>query len=491
MGSPVGDKRTVQKGSSFAPATIAKGTWQQCTVMEVHPNTYTCEVLAQDNRRLTLPWPKLEVNPAATGGEVSVPRRGQVFELHSELGTEYLGNPIPMPVLGPKPPAEHRVMYDGEQVGGIDPVYSNVAGRPDFRGGMPADVLPGDWVRVGSTGNLLGVLEGGVVLLKASELAKVLASPTGDLLQLIGRNLDVLSDFGEIHFRNEDGRVSMTLKGGSQQQTDSSPAEEKYTLHVDLGHAGDIANFRITDQAGAVVGQVHYKPDGSVETRNSGEVHEVNGKSDKIIHGDATETVEGAETRWITGSSSEVVGEKVVTSTGDVSAVAGNDVSVGAGRDVTLTAGRRVAVSAPGSKTAKPGDAAMSTVVTNGSWVIDIGDPAAGDLQSALSGFEMKSMNDVSVQSRKGKIALKTTAPQGVQLGGVAPVWKAVRGEILEEILELLVQNAEAHIHQAQGPVSPTSVGMKDGIPVAGGPDIVRLKLLMKKLKSDLVTLGG
>lgn len=493
MARTIQDKRTVQAGSAFQTKTLPKGAWDSCTIVDVHEDTYTCDVITSDERPVNgLPFPGMQLNPPGTGGTVYVPKRGERYALHRELNEEYLGQAIPTPVLDTTPREGHRVFHAGEPVGGIDPESAASVSLQNFRGSMPPDVLPGDWLRVGAKGNMVGVLEGGVVLLKASELSKVLATSAGDLLQLVGRNVDIFTDFGELKFRNDDGRVSMSLKGGMQQLTDSSPSEEKFTIHLDLGHSGDIANFRITDQVGNVVGQVHYKPNGSVETTNSGEVSVVNGKSEKTVFGERKTIVEGESFETVTGTTNESTGHKVTAVGTNYDIVTGQGFAVGAAQDISLSAGRVRTDTVSGSLKAVPGDAAYKTVVTNGSVVVDIGNPAAGDLMVAKSGYDLTATNDIALRSRMGRVVVETNAPNSVQLGGVAPVWHTVRGEVLEQILDILKIIAAGHVHTSNKPGDPTLPPMgTDGLPVATSPDFMRLQALIGQVKSDIVTLGG
>lgn len=466
MGSPVSDQKTNQKGSAFTPVTVSKGTWQICYILYVDSKTYTCTVRTEDGRLIAgLPWPGLELSGSGTGGTVRVPRIGQAYALSGELNAEYLAYIVPTPVDGVSPPGEHRVFHGGEAVGGVDPLSGNKSPYPNYRGALPPDVLPGDWVQVGSQGNMCGVLEGGTVLLKAAEMAKVVASPAGDLLHLVGRNTDIMTDFGEVSFRNDDGRVSMKLRGGSQQTNQTSPEEEKFTIHADLGSTGDLVDFRVTNTSGNTLGQVHYTPDGAVETRNAGEVNLVTGSSYKLVLESQSLEVKGDCTTDVTGVTSETHGMQTVTAAGGIYLNSGNDASLQGANDVTLGAGRILTITASGSVT-PPADAAMKTVVTNGSWMVDIGNPLAGDALGPLSGFDLKSAGDIQMATSMGSVSL--LSPTSITLGQQA-VYKIAKAEAVTRAFNALYQALLAHTHSTP----------------AGGPTGTALSTAQTPLPSD------
>lgn len=483
-------QRAAQRGSVFdGPShrhgvdNPAAGTWQRCVVVDVHPDTYTCDVKTERGQYVGgLPWPRMFVSPDGMAGDVTVPMRGQMMALHNELTEPQLSFTVPHRLDVVTPPGEHRIVHGSTSVGGQDAVYA-ATGRQNYRGGMPADVLPGDWARVGSQGNLVAVLEGGTTVLKASELSKVIANSVGDLLQLVGRNMDLYSDFGEIQFRNDNGRVSMSLKGGSQQTTETHTEQEKFTIHADLGHAGELVDFRITDTKGRTLAQSHWKPDGTVERYADQALREVVGTTYTFETTDKVETIAGSYTFTVGSNvSGTVSGSMSHQVQGNVEFTSGNDTILTGNRDTVIAAGRFFNVAVSGSLTNAPGAAAYKTVVTNGSYTIDIGNPAAGDIQAAMSGFQVTTfLGDIDLGTTLGKVKVRTTLPGSVELGGQQAVFSAMLFELFEAWASAFGQAIDLHTHgSAVGPTSPPLV-----------PPYSTTQSLLNPIQSTYVKLGG
>lgn len=483
-------QRTAMRGSAFDGPAHRNGVdnpvttaWQRCIVLDVHPDTYTCDVKTERGQYYgSLPWPRIFMSPDGMAGDVSVPMRGQTLAIHNELTEPQLSFTIPHRLDVTTPPGEHRIVHGSTPVGGQDGVYT-ATGRQDYRGGMPADLLPGDWARVGSQGNLVAVLEGGTTVLKASELSKVIANSVGDLLQLIGRNTDLYSDFGEIRFRNQDGRVSMSLRGGSQQTTETHTEQEKFTIRADLGHTGELVDFRITDTKGRTIAQSHWKPDGTVERYADKALHEVVGTSYTFETTDKDETISGSYTFTVGSNVNGTVGGSLNQQVqGNVEFTSGNDTVLTGNRDTVIAAGRFFNVAVSGSATNLPGATAYSTVVTNGSYVIDIGNPAAGDIQAALSGFQLTTyLGDIQFGSTLGKVKIRTTLPASVEVGGQQGTFSAMLFELFEVWATAFGTAIDTHTHGTSvGPTTPPVV-----------PPYASTQGSITPIKSTYVKLGG
>ena len=100
----------------------------------------------------------------------------------------------------------------GNEFGGLDPVYKRMGG-PNWRGGRPFDAMPGDWVHYGTDGNLVGVLEGGVSILKGSDTAQIQAHKATDTVRVVARRFELLTDFGELKFTSDQGRAGFSIRG--------------------------------------------------------------------------------------------------------------------------------------------------------------------------------------------------------------------------------------------------------------------------------------
>ena len=352
------NKISNQRGSPFDSELSEHGLkTERCTIVDVFPDTYSCTVRTETGRHFAnLPWPSLSSDPQGLAGDILVPRRGQIVIFVDDVREPYLSFSLPTSFNSSSDIPQHSVIPGGEIVGGDDTVYAG-QGRKNFRGGKPADVLPGDRVIIGTQGNLLAVLESGTSILKGSELSKVICNSVGDLLQLIGRNTDIYTDFGEVSFTNDGGHVNMSLRGGAQQTTESSTEIENFTIQADLGHAGELVDFRICDTHGGTLAQVHFAPDGSVVRYAAGNVTENIVGIYNVTLNAFNSTIATSYVVDVGGDSSETVGgSKNITASGNSAIHSGNDASFFGNRDVTIAAGRFGTISIGGSTENTPGD---------------------------------------------------------------------------------------------------------------------------------------
>lgn len=457
-------------------------TWERAVVVNVYPDTFSVDCYTEKGRMLSgLPFPSGNYDPSSGAGEISMPKRGMILTVHYGLGEPTLSFTQPVPQSGTQVPATN--VTAAPNIGGSDGTYSN-QGHTDYRGLRPSDVIPGDWVRMGTQGNLIGVLEGGLTILKASEVAQVIASKTYDSLRLIGRNMDIYNDFGEFRFRNTNGNCSMQLRAGSKQTTQTSPDKENYTIRADLGDAGQLVNFRITDPDGHVLSSIIMDPNGSVTRTATGDTNDsVDGNLTESVGGDKDKTVVGDETILIGGDSTEqLAGNKNIQAAADLTLQSGNDIDQMSNRDISIGAGRNMDVSVSGDMTATPGTNALTYTVTNGTVYFDIGDPAAGDSQSAMSGWGVTTLlGDMTFSTTGGNFIVNTTIPNSVQLGGNAPLFHSMLYEMFQTFISTMGALIDSHTHLT--PAGPS------GPPIV--PPYATSESLVPDIQSEYVTHGG
>lgn len=460
---------------------------EKAVVHYVDTNHYTVDVFTASGKYLSsLPWAGTTQDSDSVAGEITVPKIGQKFYVSYKHGVpELLNQVVREPALNPKTQKLKSVQSVGSKhISKLKDLNKNTKG-PDFRKGRPDDLLAGDWLRLGSEGNLVGVLEGGVSVLKGGELSQVIASKVGDLLRLVGRNTDLLSDFGEIKFKNEDGRTSMTLEGGSQQTTESSPHKQNYTIKASLGAAGDTVSFKILKPDGELAHKYHISPTGQVTTVSQSDqktIKEnqhtwVGGEETKKVGGDSTTEVDGNASTHTAGSE-----EKTVGGSFSQRSLQGN-FNITSGQEFHLTSLRKSTETVGGDvESPTPGSVAKTTTISNGSWLVDIGNPTAGSSPSARSGFKVKTREgNIELNTDVGKVQLKSKRPDSVLLGGQRPLFHAVLFEALEQYLQAFGTRIDLHTHPtAAGPTLPPDIPIyrttQAGIPF---------------MKSRYVTLGG
>jgi hypothetical protein len=457
-------------------------TWERCTTINVYPDTFSCDVYTEKGRMLSgLPFPSGNYDPSSGAGEISIPKRGMILTVHYGLGEPTLSFTQPVPQSGTQVPAS--TVTAAPNVGGEDGTYSD-QGHTDYRGLRPNDIIAGDWIRLGTQGNLIGVLEGGLTILKASEVAQIIASKINDSLRLIGRNMDIFTDFGEFRFTNNNGNCSMQLRAGSKQTTQSSPSEQNYTIRADLGDAGQLVNFRITDPDGHILSSIVMDPNGSTTRVATGDaVDIVNGNLTQGYGSNKDTTIEGDESITVGGDSMEqVAGDKTIQASADLTLQSGNDIDQMSNRDISVGAGRNMDVSVSGDTTATPGTNALTYTVTNGTVYFDIGDPAAGDSQSAMSGWGVTTLlGDMTFSTTGGNFIVNTTIPNSVQLGGDSPLFHSMLFEMFQTFISTLGALIDSHTHLT--PAGPS------GPPIV--PPYASSESLVPDIQSDFVTHGG
>lgn len=106
-----------------------------------------------------------------------------------------------------------------------------------FRGNRPYDLIPGDILfqnPYDKNGLLIGM--GGINVLKVSDTNQIIQTLLDNLTRILGRNIQIISDFGVIKLDNTDGKVKFDLKG-SRLHDDVKKA--KYDLSIEMGACKD------------------------------------------------------------------------------------------------------------------------------------------------------------------------------------------------------------------------------------------------------------
>lgn len=473
-----------QRGAALDISEIQEPiAWQRCTVTEVHPGGKTCSVFTERGEyHSPMDFPKSYIDTSTGAGEYAIPKVGDVFALHYQLGVPAL-TPFPTEIRAAEGLTVPAQVTHLPNYGGQDGLHVGTLNTANIG---PTDMQPGDWARVGPKGNLIALLDGGATILKASELAQIIAERGSDLLRLLGRNLEIMTGFGEVSFKNNGDATSMSLRGGANHTEQSSPALDNYTIHADLGDQGKLVDFRITDPRGNTLARVHYGPGGAVTKSTVTDSTELIGGQQSIeVVEDRDLTVLGNEIRDVKGDFTQLAGRTAtIESNTDTTINAGQDIGLGSIRDINVNAGRSLNVTVSGDDQNSAGDTAMTTSVINGSYVVHIGDPGAGSSPSAQSGFEVAvkdSQGAIDLEVQSGKISLKTTTSDSVVLGGSSAEYHAMMFEKFEQFMNQFGNYIDNHQH-------PTGVG-PTGTPIV--QPFSTTKSDLPPIKSRYVTLGG
>jgi len=327
-----------------------------------------------------------------------------------------------LPFTGDTSENENRTNLTGESgAGGNDPLVAN-KGIANYRTkNTPRDLQSGDWAKVSDDGNAIAVLAGGVNMMK-SGMAQVRTHMLNDLVEIICRNFKLVTDMGVSEIKNKGGKVSWSFRGGSDQLTECGSDQENWAFRIDLGGEGDMFRFELTQPGGESLFRFNVNNDGQgdmffddglTEFFGSDKFEQVVGHSERTVGNTDTETVTNAQKL-------DVGGNRTVSIGGSEAKSVGNDQTNSIVRNRTDTVGGKHEENVVGGNPllAKPGDVARETAI-NGTWQVDIGNPAAGASPAALAGFKMSTFTgditqkvtlkgDILNQTTVGNIAYKT-----------------------------------------------------------------------------------
>lgn len=482
----------LRTGNPFANERDLDKQWRERgIIISVNPNTLTCDVETETSGRLSgLALPEVIQDPQGSGGQVAIPRPGQQVVVQRGLGFPFIDKLLPVSV------SKNHARATSFAIAPAAAIAPTVGSFPttdtaNYRASLPEGMLPGDWVRMGSQGQYIGILDRGAASLFASAWAHAIAMQENDTLELAGRNLKLFTGTGDLVCEDFGGKTALQLRLGTDQKTETGQGTERFPLTVQLGGTAEsFLDFVLTDKKGQpVYKRLLYSDGGIVEamrtrqTTYAGQVIEYHndGILDFVV-GNAQRQVTRDQIDNIQGSHEYTVSQNLV-------AQILNDSSQNINRNWLVSVGQTMDLSVSGNIMAKPKDPCASWSFGNGSLVIDIGMPAPVP-DSKMSGLKLTTygaQGDIELTSLLSKIILNTpsNAPGSVILGGTLGVGKfhAVLWEPLQAFLKALINWATNHIH-------PTGVG-PSGVAVVPSPANSLLDPLVTPIGSLMVMLGG
>lgn len=481
---------SLQNDESGNPFASARQYATKGQIYAVNPRTLTCDVVTERGYRyIGLSLPHITLDPEGGGGSVKVPRVGQTVVVQCGLGGEYISQILAEPTSVSTDP---DLTFDITETDISS--FSPHIGVSNYRGHLPEDLLPGDWIEMGNQGQYLAQLDGGVAVLHASPFSQVRALQLDDTLQLIGRNLDIFTGFGNIKFEDHDGKKAVVLEGGTDQWSELEPGKENWSVRGLIGgEAEGLIDFRVQDRRGQPVLKAVIEADGSTRNEYSGNrLFTVEGNIEEYIGGNRIVEVDGLDALTVHGSQeTSIEGNRSVDISQALATIVGQDRTDMVNRDWNLSAGRLMRLTAGGDPLfGKPGDPAVDWSVTNGSLLIDIGNPAALDTQKSLSGLDIKTyLGNIILSSLiSGNIELNTMKPiDSVILGGVAG--KAPFHALLWEPFKLLINAVGNYLdkHTHIGPMGSTGPALLFGSPTHYSSVVGRM---VEPTKSRKVKIG-
>lgn len=378
----------------------ASARWELGVVLSYNSATHTAVVRTHSGRPLRdVP----QIKP--TGGGYD----------HLETGTNVvicwnLGIPAIigcMDFVGPEQTALSSPSITGvEGYGDADPTQ-DVNGFNSYKPPTaPTDMQPGDWAQVGTDGNHVAVMAGGLTAV-GSPSAQVRSFGRSGALQFLARRIETISDFGQWRVENDQGRTSFVLRAGANQSTETGLDEQHWTIRLDLGATGDVLDFTISEPTGKLLFRLHAGSDGRVQLYGNGGVdissgaegtsetrHDiaggrsvaiasddsavvggsrsavVDGNCDTEVAGDVTRTIGGSETVVVGGDEAHAVsGDRADVVTGNIAAKVGGgsattvegDVQVQAGGDFMVNTDKTMALKAGGQASLDGSDVVLGS----------------------------------------------------------------------------------------------------------------------------------
>lgn len=393
-----------RRSAAIGAAALARGGdthWDLADVLAYNSSTHTSVLRTHKGA------PLRDVPQIKTGlGE---------FE-HLQTGTTVvvcydLGFPAILGVISFTGP--NQTAIDPPNITGVDGVGDDnpllpTEGSNNYRPpSAPNDLTAGDWARVGSFGNHLAVLEGGVTSLGGPS-ALIRSLGLSGVLQVIAQKLSTVTDFGTWRVDNDQGRTSFILRAGASQTTQTGLGEEHWTIRLDLGATGDLFDFLLTDPAGKTLFRMHVGPDGRLEIYGDGGIdissgNKGNAETRQDVQGARATNVGSNDQLSVSGARDVTIGKSVTENIAtDRSVSVGNTEAkfVNSDRVVNVGGQHTDIVAGGASKDAKSGKFARTTKLVNGGWKIDIGNPSDGANISAQAAFDLKTaMGDISLDS--------------------------------------------------------------------------------------------
>lgn len=489
-GRRTGPRKPTQRelcvGDPFGDTDLNEQWTERGSIVDVHPEFLSCDVQTETTGVHTgLALPHCIQDPEGGGGQVYIPRKGQGVILKLGLGRPVITQILPVSIDSSSQRTPITVSPGSSPATG-----GAAAGTPapaNYAARSPRDLLPGDFVQLGNQGQYSGVLDGGVGVLHASPWSQVVCNQKEDTTTIAGRNLNIFTDFGNLRFTSDGGKFGFALDGATDQLTEA--AKDNWAVQLRVGAESEgLADFRINDRNGNAMSRTVWQPDGSVLRESKGISSEsYPGVTNREYGDNYIVTVGGARTLTVGGDSIENfqgVKDTLVSQNYSLSVL--QDYFNTVNRDYDLSAGRNMSLSVSGSQQATPGAVAAGWSITNGSWVVDVGFPGAGELGSALSGVEFNTYSaggSIKLSSALDKIILDTTALESVLLGSMSgnASLHAVLWEPLQSFLKGLIQWLDLHQH-------PTGMG-PSGPPVVASA--TALNPLVTPIQSQKVMIGG
>jgi len=480
-GAFVGDQRN-------SPGKLERGQ-----IIDVFPDTMTALVSCRQGLvPATLPREGSLSGDSPTGG-VTLPFRGAEVIVSTVNGQCH--------VLAYTAPKDRMVLDTESDARRFELVYDAAGGEKGHyknkgytrRSGMNhTGLLPGDSVKIGRLGNIMGILDGGINIFRAHDAAQILAFAREQMVKIVASQYKLFTDFGKVEHITDERGATLSVRGAGGAASEAS--KEAWTIRGDLGARGDLVNLRVTTDTGFDLARVWVGRLGNVYTKTKDHVSDVLGNAKTNFRGTLTATVDKVTTLtykdYVVTTAEKLFEEKLdsfkrtVTNTSFTSVM--DD-------DTHITGGLKTAIAVDG----------YDLDVTSGPVQINVGKDATEqkdvDWSLRQGNFSVKTdvggnlvfttpQGDVKLTTSLGSAKINTNSgADSVVLGGDIGVAHVVRYEELKAALDAIALALDSHTHTLINPATP---GVSHP-PLATGAIAASVNTLVPQAKSTVVTVSG
>ncbi len=433
-------------------------------IVRVNPTLNECDVYADGSYYANCAIPGLYTQTDGSGGSVEVPQRGTPVRIRVGRGWPTITGYLPISTDNTAKSAPSFPVVSN-LVGSSGSLYPSDDGA-NFGGRFSDGLLPGDKVDIGNQGQGFARLDGGVALMKGSDLSQVMCNANKDHTIIAGRNLSIFTGFGQMIFGDDAGKSYFKFEGGTDQLTQVGADKENWQVQALIGgEASGLLDFKVLNLRGESLFSFSIDPDGTCrQTRLGNFAESYSGSLDTTVAtGRRVDIVDGDDLCYV------LQGKRVEKFTGGhetqnlesrSSFVAGNRKD-NVRNDWKVSVGRTMSFNVSGDfALGNPTTAAVQWTVSNGSVVFDIGEPLAGDNVKALSGFKVgvAGLGGIELATQLGQITMDASLPGSVWVGGGLgniPIEPAVLGLKFAELMTNIISIFDAHIHPPTFPGKP------------------------------------
>ena len=252
--------------SVLSSETTRDSPFSEGTITGVYPDTYTVDVSTSNGIQSGCRILSTALPGDHGSGESCLPKRGTRCLILFCGGSCIVMGYLPQ-WGGTSTSADPIGLTCGtDGFGGDDPVYTS-NGADDARQGRSREIVPGEWAMSATEGNLLAVLRG-ICLMKGSELSQIVVTQLGKLVRIVSGHFQHFHAAGETQIINKNGKTSITLKAAADQLSQNGGEASAYTIHMNIGAEGDLAEFYISEPDGVnILARLHVDSQGNVTVK--------------------------------------------------------------------------------------------------------------------------------------------------------------------------------------------------------------------------------